>query len=74
MKSNKRIYYLICPKCNGDTFSMRQLIEKGNDETWRDLIQYKLLCHDGFGWELEDFTFYCSKCGEVVPEVKYKRC
>jgi len=32
--------------------------------TLDDYILVQTMCHDGFGWDINDFDFICSKCGE----------
>ena len=47
--------------CGNDTFSLKQNIS-GTNKT--EVAMQATLCHDGFGWDMNDFTFRCTQCGE----------
>ena len=71
MDDIERRYFIQCPECGGTEFKLIQDISPDKDESWEDIIQNKLFCHDGFGWELEDFDTVCTKCNKPV-DVKVK--
>ena len=51
------IKQLTCEKCKGSQFSLQMRYKK--DDEMR-----LLLCHDGYGFQLEDAFWKCVKCGK----------
>ena len=49
---------LICRNCGGKSFSFQMKYNK-KEET------RLLLCHDGYGFQMEDAFWKCNKCGKV---------
>lgn len=45
-----------CPKCNGEHF---EIYKSFNGKTRESAIYHETLCHDGYGWDLNGFTFVC---------------
>ena len=52
---------LSCKKCGGTTFSFKW-VTKSHDDMLR-----KALCHDGWGYMLEDSIVKCVSCGMETP-------
>jgi uncharacterized protein YbaR (Trm112 family) len=48
-----------CKKCKGSSFKFRWKYDKKDEMAL-------LLCHDGYGFEMEDSELYCTKCKKWV--------
>ena len=49
-----------CSKCKNNTFR----IEKETEGKTKEAIAYcEILCHDGFGYDINTFKIICNKCG-----------
>lgn len=68
----KRKYFLRCKKCGGESFAAYQNLNVDAPDEWESEIISKTMCHDGFGWELEYFTFVCTVCESKEIEIDWK--
>ena len=67
----KRRYCLRCAKCGSEKVCLNYNITKGKGKTWHDIEFGKYYCHDGFGWELDDFNITCAECGSDEIKVEH---
>ena len=68
----KRRYCLRCEKCGSEKVYLNYNITKGKGKTWHDIEFGKYYCHDGFGWELDDFDITCAECGSDEIKVEHE--
>jgi len=52
-----------CKKCGSNKFILRKKIHY--EGSLKSALISELLCHDGFGWNVNTFDFVCAKCGAV---------
>jgi len=52
-----------CKKCGSNKFILRKKIHY--EGSLKSALISELLCHGGFGWDVNTFDFVCAKCGAV---------
>ena len=57
-----------CSECENNTFRIEKEIE---GKTMELITYHEILCHDGFGYDINTFKIICDKCGKTSEEHYY---
>jgi len=57
---------LRCKHCKGKNITLQKIFEAENRKIG---IECETLLHDGYGWDLNTFDFFCFDCGESEEEI-----
>jgi len=60
---------VICDKCGGNVFKIEKTL---SGPTQDDVVVFETMCHRGFGWDFNSFTYTCQNCQEIEPRVIIK--
>ena len=60
---------LKCPKCGSDEVVVEKYIKCGSKEDLEEKLLKEILCHDGYGWDLNTFSIRCARCGSKIEKV-----